>query len=310
MTITDTNRYAIETHYLRKEFNTKVAVADLSLQVKRGEVFGFLGPNGAGKTTSVKMLLGLISPTAGSGSLLGAPLGDDITRTKVGFLPEHFRFHDWLTASEFLSTHGSLYHIETRTLAKKVPELLELVNLTPHTDKKLLAFSKGMLQRIGLAQALLNEPDLVILDEPTSGLDPAGRRLVRDIIGELKAKKTTVFLNSHFLSEVEITCDRVAFIKEGKVIQTSKMSSLVEGDIKLEIHANKISAEILDGLSKWGKVERINRDRIVMTLGDETVLPAINRHLVALGLDVYTFSPRKTSLEDLFLRVVGDDKAR
>jgi len=297
---------AIEVDHLRKEFNGKVAVADLSLNVGRGEVFGFLGPNGAGKTTAVKMLLGLISPTAGRGKLLGAPLGDDQTRSKVGFLPEHFRFHDWLTAREFLTLHGDLYFMPADHLQKTVPVLLDLVNLTHHADKKLHAFSKGMLQRIGLAQALLNDPDLVILDEPTSGLDPGGRRLVRDIIRELKVKGTTVFLNSHFLSEVEVTCDRVAFIKEGVVIRTGTLSSLIESEITLEIRARNLTNEIMMGLSLWGKDIHSNGELVTMILYREDTLPAINRYLVENSVEVYTFNPRKISLEDLFLRVVGD----
>jgi ABC-2 type transport system ATP-binding protein len=303
----DTTTSAIETSHLRKEFNGKPAVADLSLKVKRGEVFGFLGPNGAGKTTSVKMLLGLIAPTSGSGNLLDAPLGDVQARSKVGFLPEHFRFHDWLTATEFLTLHGNLYQMPDDRLAKIVTELLDLVNLTPHRDKKLSAFSKGMLQRIGLAQALLNKPDLVILDEPTSGLDPVGRRLVRDIIRDLKSKGTTVFLNSHFLSEVEITCDRVAFIKEGIVIRTSKLSSLVEGEITLEIRARNLTSDILTGLSQWGQaVHAIDEGHVTMRLYQEDDLPVINRYLVENNVDVYTINPKKISLEDLFLKVVGD----
>jgi ABC-2 type transport system ATP-binding protein len=297
---------AIETHHLRKEFNGKPAVADLSLSVERGEVFGFLGPNGAGKTTSVKMLLGLVSPTSGSGKLLGTPLGDDQTRSRIGFLPEHFRFHDWLTAREFLTLHGNLYFLPSDHLQKMVPALLDLVNLTPHADKKLRAFSKGMLQRIGLAQALLNEPDLVILDEPTSGLDPGGRRLVRDIIRDLKTRGTTVFLNSHFLSEVEITCDRVAFIKEGIVIHSSSLSSLVEGETTLEIRARNLTDDILTGLSRWGRDIRAKGELVTMMLHKEHALPAINRYLVENGVDVYSFNPQNISLEDLFLKVIGE----
>jgi ABC-2 type transport system ATP-binding protein len=303
----DTTTAAIETSHLRKEFNGKPAVADLSLKVKRGEVFGFLGPNGAGKTTSVKMLLGLITPTSGRGNLLGAQLGDVQARSKVGFLPEHFRFHDWLTATEFLTLHGNLYQMPDARLATVVSELLDLVNLTPHRDKKLSAFSKGMLQRIGLAQALLNKPDLVILDEPTSGLDPVGRRLVRDIIHDLKSKGTTVFLNSHFLSEVEITCDRVAFIKDGIVIRTSKLSSLVEGEITLEIRARNLTPNILAGLSQWGQAVRaVGEQHVTMKLYHEDDLPVINRYLVEKIVDVYSINPKKISLEDLFLKVVGD----
>ena len=184
---------SIATQGLTKVFGDKVAVADLTLEVERGEVFGFLGPNGAGKTTAVKMLLGLIYPTAGDGQVLGAPIGDHQARGKVGFLPEHFRFHDWLTASEFLTLHGDLYHMSGKYLKRRVPELLEQVGLQDHAEKKLRAYSKGMLQRVGLAQALLNDPDLVFLDEPTSGLDPVGRRLVRDIIRDLSDNGTTHF---------------------------------------------------------------------------------------------------------------------
>ena len=302
------NNLAIDTQHLRKVFNgDKVAVADLSLTVARGEVFGFLGPNGAGKTTSVKMLLGLISPTAGEGSLLNAPLGNPKARVKVGFLPEHFRFHDWLTATEFLTLHANLYHMSPDRKKERVPELLELVALGPHADKKLRAFSKGMLQRVGLAQALLNEPDLVILDEPTSGLDPVGRRLVRDIIKDLKQKGTAVFLNSHFLSEVEVTCDRVAFIKNGEVVRIAQMDSLVEGELTLNIRSSKLAEDVIAGLENWGRNIRQDDGHLAMTVDSESDLPSINRYLVEHKADIYAFSPQKISLEDLFLQIVGDE---
>ncbi len=299
---------AIETHHLRKVFNgDKVAVADLSLTVERGEVFGFLGPNGAGKTTSVKMLLGLISPSAGEGSLLEAPLGNSEARSKVGFLPEHFRFHDWLTATEFLRLHADLYQMPRSQTKERVPELLELVALSPHADKKLRAFSKGMLQRVGLAQALLNQPDLVILDEPTSGLDPVGRRMVRDIIKDLRNRGTAVFLNSHFLSEVEVTCDRVAFIKNGEVVRVASMDALVDGELTLQIRGRHFSPETLTGLSRWGRNLREDDGHLSMIVDGEADLPAINRFLVEQGVDVYNFTPERISLEDLFLQIVGND---
>lgn len=307
---------AIETHNLRKVFNhDKVAVADLTLTVERGEVFGFLGPNGAGKTTSMKMLLGLISPTSGDGKLLDAPLKDVTTRSKVGFLPEHFRFHNWLSAKEFLTLHADLYQMPRSTTQKCVPELLERVDLTPHTDKKLGDFSKGMLQRVGLAQALLNQPELVFLDEPTSGLDPVGRRLVRDIIKDFREQGTTIFLNSHFLSEVEVTCDRVAFIKNGKIVYTARMDALVDGELTLKIWANNISPTVEAGLQEWGKQIRrkdgvennLDGCQISMTIDSEVDLPAINRYLVTQDVDIYAFSPQKVSLEDLFIQVVEND---
>ena len=298
---------AIETHDLRKIFGDKVAVANLSLTVECGEVFGFLGPNGAGKTTAVKMLLGLVTPTSGEGRLFGAPLSDHRIRAETGFLPEHFRFHDWLTASEFLTLHANLYRMPRDVIRRRVPELLDLVGLTPHTSKKLAAFSKGMLQRIGLAEALLNKPKLVILDEPTSGLDPVGRRLVRDIIRQLRQEGTTVFLNSHLLSEVEITCDRVAFIKHGEVVQISPLQTLVEGELSVAVRARNLRPEVVSGLSRWSRDARADGEHLSLTLQSERDLPEVNRYLVQQGVDVYAINPHHISLEDLFIQVVGTD---
>jgi ABC-2 type transport system ATP-binding protein len=300
--------YAIETHQLRKEYGSKVAVADLTLQVPRGEVFGFLGPNGAGKTTAVKMLLGLTEPTAGSGRLLGKPLGDTATRANVGFLPEHFRFHEWLQAREFLDLHGQLYGLSAEQRAGRITELLELVGLTEAADRRLSAFSKGMLQRIGLAQALLSEPEMVFLDEPTSGLDPLGRRLVRDIIRQLQAAGTTVFLNSHLLSEVEVTCDRVAFIKAGRIVRTSRVDQLVEGLTELMVRVGRITPELLEGLKRWTGDVRVEGRRILMTVQDEANLPEIARWIVGQGIDLYALAPKQLSLEELFVRVVEESQ--
>lgn len=298
---------AIETHNLRKSFGDKVAVQDLTLTVERGEVFGFLGPNGAGKTTSVKMLLGLVAPSSGEGSLFGLPIADHRVRRQVGFLPEHFRFHDWLKATEFLQLHADLYQMPHELSHRRIPELLEQVGLASHSDLKLRAFSKGMLQRIGLAQALLNQPDLVILDEPTSGLDPVGRRLVRDIIRDLRERGTTVFLNSHLLSEVEITCDRVAFIKHGQVIQINALQRLMEGELSVEIRLRDLSPTALNGLTYWAHNIRLDGEHLSMTVENEQDLPEINRYLVAQGAQVFALRPQHISLEDLFIQIVGTD---
>jgi ABC-2 type transport system ATP-binding protein len=301
------NNYAIETHQLRKSFGAHVAVSGLTLQVNRGEVFGFLGPNGAGKTTSIKMLLGLVAPTSGSATLLGRPITDRKARMHAGFLPEHFRFHDWLTADEFLTVHGRLYGIDPPSLRRRSSDLLDRVGLAPFRDKQLRTFSKGMLQRIGLAQALLNQPELVFLDEPTSGLDPVGRRLVRDIIRELRSEGTTVFLNSHLLSEVEITCDRVAFIKHGEVVRVSLVSALMDGATTVAIRTGGITPSALTALSHWGQDVRAEGDMVFLALKDEVSLPEINRSLVQHGVDVYSLVPQRLSLEDLFIQVVGTD---
>ncbi|HEV7219624.1 MAG TPA: ABC transporter ATP-binding protein [Terriglobales bacterium] len=298
---------AIRTRGLRKVFNSKVAVRSLTLEVSRGEVFGFLGPNGAGKSTSVKMLLGLVFPTNGQAEILGRPAGDVKTRTKVGFLPEHFRFYDWLNSAELLSLHGRLYGMSHAALRQRIPFLLEVVGLTPHREKQLRNFSKGMLQRIGLAQALLNEPDLIFLDEPTSGLDPIGRRLVRDIIKAERARGATVLLNSHLLGEVEITCDRVAFIKDGEVLETRHLRDEIEGQISVSIRAANLTAEIVNGLSQWTTEFRSEGERLILSLSSSSLLPEIVRYLVAKGADVYEVTPQRVSLEERFLQIVGSD---
>jgi ABC-2 type transport system ATP-binding protein len=253
------------------------------------------------------MLLGLVAPTSGEATLLDAPLGDRAARAKIGFLPEHFRFHDWLSANEFLNLHGQLYGMASSRLRARVDELLDLVALTPFRDKQLRTFSKGMLQRIGLAQALLNDPALVFLDEPTSGLDPVGRRLVRDIIRDLRARGTTIFLNSHLLSEVEITCDRVAFIKHGEVIRVSELKALVKGATSVTVRANGLTPQVVQGLAQWGKDLRTDSNQLRLTVADESSLPAINRFLVAQNVEVFAITPQHLSLEDLFIQIVGTD---
>jgi ABC-2 type transport system ATP-binding protein len=298
---------AIRTRGLRKVFGGKVAVRRLTLEVARGEVFGFLGPNGAGKSTSVKMLLGLVSPTSGEAEILGQPVGDVKTRSRVGFLPEHFRFYDWLTGEELLKLHGRLYGMSHAALRERVPVLLDLVGLTPHRNKRLRDFSKGMLQRIGLAQALINDPDLIFLDEPTSGLDPIGRRLVRDIIKAQRDRGATVLLNSHLLGEVEITCDRVAFIKDGEVVESRELHGESEEQTTVSIRAVNVTVEVLNGLSQWSSSSRTEGDRLTLTLSSNTLLPEIVRYLVAKGVDVYEVAPQRLSLEERFLEIVGSD---
>ena len=298
---------AIRTRGLRKVFGGKVAVRSLTLEVARGEVFGFLGPNGAGKSTSVKMLLGLVFPTSGEAEILGHPAGDVKTRSKVGFLPEHFRFYDWLTPAELLKLHGRLYGMSHTVLRERVPALLGLVGLTPHRDKRLRDFSKGMLQRIGLAQALLNEPDLIFLDEPTSGLDPFGRRMVRDIIKGQRDRGATVLLNSHLLGEVEITCDRVAFIRDGEVVETRQVDGEYEEQTTVSIRAVNVIAEVVNGLSQWTSLVRSEGERLTITLSSRALLPEVVRYLVAKGADVYEVTPRRLSLEERFLEIVGSD---
>ena len=328
------NDLVIETARLRKTFGAKVAVADLTLQVSRGEVFGFLGPNGAGKSTAVKMLLGLVTPSGGAARVLGQPPGDTPTLARIGFLPEHFRFHEWLHAVEFLDVHGRLYGMSIEARRKRIPEVLELVGLTEHAKRSLSGFSKGMLQRIGLAQALLNEPELVVLDEPTSALDPFGRMLVRSIIHDLKAKGTTIFLNSHLLGEVEATCDRVSFIREGVVLRTLSLKDAEVGYVHAELRVDAVTPALLSALGnlvvEWHFLDTEPRHighepasvngrgpataiacnqatALELTLAHEDMLPLVAQRTLESGARLYALTPRKVSLEQLFLEIVGSE---
>ncbi len=299
---------AIETSNLRKLFGPKTAVRGLSLQVRRGEIFGFLGPNGAGKSTSIKMLLGLVKPTSGQAQILGSSFEDVEVRRKVGFLPEDFRFYDWLTPAELLTLHGRLAGLTPAQLRDRVPAYMDLVGLTPHRDRRLRGFSKGMMQRIGLAQALIHEPDLVFLDEPTSGLDPMGRHLVRDIIRNERSRGATVFLNSHLLSEVEITCDTVVFIKQGEVIGSRDLRSSPEGEIHVHVRANNLRDAILPGLQQWAASAQVQDDRLTFSTHSMDALPEILRYLVSSNVDVFEFTPQRLSLEESFLKIMGEDQ--
>jgi ABC-2 type transport system ATP-binding protein len=300
--------YAIETSGLEKSFESKVAVRNLSLQVPRGTIFGFLGPNGAGKSTSIKMLLGLVNPTGGQAYVLGAPVGNVEVRRRIGFLPEDFRFYDWLTATELLQLHGRLCGMTPAALRQRVPAMIDMVGLTPHGHRRLRGFSKGMLQRIGLAQALVHEPELVFLDEPTSGLDPMGRRLVRDILRAERERGATVFLNSHLLSEIEITCDQVVFIKQGEVVASEDLRTRRDDDLRVVAHARNVSEGALAGLAMWSTAARLDADQLTFTVRSRAVLPDVMRHLVASGADVFAFTPERVPLEELFVRIMGEDR--
>jgi ABC-2 type transport system ATP-binding protein len=300
---------AIETEGLCKRYGATVAVSGLSLTVANGEVFGFLGPNGAGKTTAVKMLLALVPPSAGWGRVLGAPLGDRAIRARIGFLPEHFHFHDALTAREFLRFHGRLFGLCGVNLERRLDALIARVDLLDAADRPLRSYSKGMLQRAGLAQALINDPALVFLDEPTSGLDPLGRLLVRDMIRELRARGTTVFLNSHLLGEVEATCDRVAFVKQGRIVHQLSLAAAPEAlDVEIRV-APPLEPDVLEGLGcVASSVARAGEDRLRMRVRSDAEVAAAVRWLVERGVAVFMVQAHRKSLEEWFVDVMGDDQ--
>jgi ABC-2 type transport system ATP-binding protein len=302
------NEPAIELRGLRKVFRDQVAVDNLTLSVDYGEVFGFLGPNGAGKTTSIKMLMGLVYPTSGQARLLGRKLGDRVARRQIGYLPELFRFHEWLTGREFLDLHGRLYGMNEAERRKRIPDVLALVDLTAYAHKKIGTYSKGMQQRIGLAQALINSPRLVFLDEPTSALDPLGRRDVRAILARLRGEGVTVFLNSHLLSEVELSSDRVAIINHGRVAATGRVHDLLARDLRVEFRLGSLPADLLSELGKLVEVEQVvegQRTVVIARADSEEAIAAAVDSLSRHRVPVYGVTPERRSLEDVFVDVVA-----
>jgi ABC-2 type transport system ATP-binding protein len=297
---------AIQTVELSKRFGKTVALAGLSMTVPRGEVFGFLGPNGAGKTTSVKLLLGLIAPSSGEGWLLGRPIGDLQTRRKIGYLPELFRYQGWLTAREVLALHCELAPLPRSSWKDEITSVLDTVGLADRATDRVGTFSKGMQQRLGLAVALLGEPELVFLDEPTSALDPVGRHDVREIIRGLASRGTAVFLNSHLLSEVEQVCDRVAVVDHGRVIASGTMDQLLSGTT-VKVRATGIDGEGKAKLASFGHVDDEGDQLTFTNLKGERV-PDLVAAIVAMGGRVYEVAPRHQTLEDRFLQLIQDEE--
>jgi ABC-2 type transport system ATP-binding protein len=264
------------------------AVHEVSFEVRRGEIFGVLGPNGAGKTTTIKMLMGLIFPTAGTVEILGRPVPSLEAKRQLGFLPESPYFYDYLTGPELLDLMGRLCGLDGATRRRRAGELLERVGLGAAKDRPLRKYSKGMLQRVGLAQALINDPRLVVLDEPMSGLDPIGRKEIRDLIAELRSEGRTVMFSTHILSDVELLCDRVAIIAQGRLRDSGPLAKLLSPRL---LHTEVI-------LEAGGQQEPLR-------LGPEVDVDAALREALAAGKHVVSVNPRRESLEDLFVREVG-----
>jgi ABC-2 type transport system ATP-binding protein len=284
----------------------RIAVRDLDLTVERGEVFGLLGPNGAGKSTTIKTMLGLLRPDRGEVCLLGRPTSDPRSRAGVGYLPEQPWFYDYLTASELLDFYGVLSGLAGKERERRVMDALERVGLVGREDVPLRKLSKGLLQRVGIAQAIQHDPELVILDEPMSGLDPIGRRDVRDLILSLRDRGTTVFFSSHILQDAEMLCDRVAILKGGALRSAGRLDELVSDRILwFEVGVTGAAEADLPG-----KVVSSGGGRRLLEVAD---VPALEELLLAVtraGGNVVSVWPRRETLEDLFLREVGHDPRR
>jgi ABC-2 type transport system ATP-binding protein len=294
----------IETEGLTKSYGRKTGCSDVTISVRNGEIFGFLGPNGAGKSTFVKMLTGLLFPTSGKALIFGRPIGDVKTRFSLGYLPENFRYQEWMTGVDLLSFHASLCKMGRKESRIRIEEVLRLVNLNGQENYKIGTYSKGMQQRIGIASALLHDPGLLILDEPTSALDPIGRKEVRDILQGLKRSGKTIFLNSHLLGEVETLCDSVAFINKGIILKQGKMDDILNRVITLDIHVGGLNDIINTRLKEFDENTVFNGDRIRMNIQRRQDIPEIAAAIVENGGKLYELAPHGENLEDLFISLI------
>jgi ABC-2 type transport system ATP-binding protein len=301
---------AIATSALRKTYGQRTALHDLTLEVGAGEVFGFLGPNGAGKTTAMKILLGLVRPSGGQALVFGRPPAEPAARRRIGYLPEHFRFQEWATGAELLHFHGRLSGMPAAERAERIPGVLERVGLDGRGGERVRRYSKGMTQRLGLGLALLHRPDLVLLDEPTSALDPVGRRDVRELVRELAAGGVTVFLNSHLLTEVEVVCDRVAIVSQGRVIASGLLDDLAGAVTQLRLLLDRVDADLLALVRRHGEVARVDGTAVTLDVDDLDVAPDLADVLVGSGYRVYGLVPVQRSLEDVFVDLVGEVRER
>ena len=305
---------AIKTEKLTKIYgtagsNSKKAVNELTMTVPGGEVFGFLGPNGAGKTTTIYMLLGILKPTEGMGELLGKPLGDRKAKEKVGFLPESPTLHLHHTGLSLLDYYGELLNMDKQKRKSRAEEVLELVGLKDVKNNLVKSYSKGMVQRLGLAQALINEPDLLILDEPTANLDPIGRKEVKDLLLKIKndAKKT-IFISSHILAEIESICDRVCILNKGKLVKTGKIEELTEDKGKIEIKTKGLTEDTV------GKIRDLRAE--VSSKNGENIITLENKENESAIIDIIregncpliSINEGKSTLEEIFYSTVKGEE--
>lgn len=312
----DPNTLAIDIRDAAKTYRRKIhALRGVSMQVHRGEIFGLLGPNGAGKSTLVKILMTVIRASRCAGSVLGRPIGHKPTLARVGYLPEHHRFPDYLTARQSLEFYGALCDVDRRTRKRRAGEMLALVGLERQEHARIRTFSKGMRQRLGVAQSLLHEPDLIVLDEPTDGVDPEGRREIRNILLEQKRLGRAVMVNSHLLSELEMVCDRAAILVNGLVWAQGTIDELTSYDLRYEVRVAHPDGQpeparaVVERLDQAAGTAKADADTITLSTGDAKAVQPVIDAARGLGLTVCAVTPLRPSLEDLFMRAVAEGRA-
>lgn len=303
---------ALRVDNVKKSFRCGLGLAKrqvlqgVSLIAMPAEVLGFLGPNGAGKTTTIKIVLGLERADEGKVAVFGEPAGSKTAASRIGYLPEMPYFHPNLSLEEFLSFCGRLCGMGGRKMEGRIFDVLEKLELVPHRRRRLKEFSKGMLQRAGIAQTMLHDPDLYILDEPFSGLDPLGRKLVRDILVDLKSQGKTIFFSSHILPDMETLCDRVCIIREGSIVKTLALDELMRlGEGKVEITARSVSQSAISSLSEY--IEKVSQrgEETFLVVREQRYLRSVISHLYEHGADVMEVSNQRRSLEDIFVEVIS-----
>lgn len=299
---------AIDATGLRKRYGATVALDSIDLQVGPGQVVGLLGPNGAGKTTTVKILTGLVRASGGRATLFGVDVSDPASRRRLGYLPEHFRFPEWLTGHALLRHHARLAGVNPRHAADRLDELLVMVGLGGRGDDRIAGYSKGMTQRLGLAQALIAQPDLVLLDEPTSAMDPLGRREIRALIGSLAADGVAVLLNSHLLSEVELVCDRVVVIDRGRVLRSGTLDEVRTAPLEIRVAVDHIDQRVRDVASAHGQIVAVDEHEILLATDDQDAVADLAVDLVRAGARLRALVPLQQSLEDVFVGLVRHDE--
>ncbi len=299
----------IDVKNLSKSFRTGLfgklvrAVEGVSFDVRRGEIFGFLGPNGAGKTTTIKMLTGLIAPTGGEAYLFGTRVPSPEARAKIGFLPENPYVYPYLTPREFVALCGRLSGVTGKALDARVMEVLEQVNVAYAADRQVRRLSKGMLQRTGLAAALVSDPEMLILDEPMSGLDPVGRREVKDLIFAERDRGRTIFFSTHILSDVEAMCDRVAILREGRVVECGSLRELLRGDVlSTEITLAGAPDDLAEAFEREGKRVSKRPDALVVGVSGDAEVSDVLRRALDAGATVVEVTAQRETLEELFLK--------